>query len=112
MSLTGQILLILGMAVVTYIPRVAPLLMLASRSPHPGLLRFLEMIPPAVLAALLAPELLLRNTATAPELFLSSDNLFLLAAVPTLLVGMFWRNFFGTVATGMVALALLRLIAA
>ena len=109
MSLWEQLLLILGMAAVTYIPRVAPLLALASRSPHPGLLRFLEMIPPAVLAALLAPELLLRNTAQVSELFLSLDNTFLLAAVPTVAVGLIRRDFFGTVAVGMLAVALIRL---
>ena len=50
-----QLLLILGMALVTYIPRVAPLLLLSSRQLNPHLMRWLEMVPPAVLAALLAP---------------------------------------------------------
>ncbi len=109
MSLWEQLLLILGMAAVTYIPRAAPLLMLASRSPHPGLLRFLEMIPPAVLAALLAPSLLMRGDTCMPSLFLSPANTFLMAALPTVLVGLLLRNFFATVATGMIAVALLRM---
>ena len=112
MSLQAQLLLIAGMAAVTYIPRMAPLLMLASRSPHPNLLRFLEMIPPAVLAALLAPELLLHTGEHGPELFFSSANVFLPAALPTILVGVLRRNFFGTVATGMAAVALIRLLQA
>lgn len=108
MTLGEQALLILGMAAVTYIPRVAPLLMLASRSPHPNLLRFLEMIPPAVLAALLAPELLLHTVSGEPRLFFSGENIFLLAAVPTVCVGILRGTFFGTVATGMLSVALLR----
>lgn len=110
MTLEQQLLLIAGMAAVTYIPRAVPLLMLASRSPNPSLMRFLEMIPPSVLAALLAPELFLRATDQGPQLFLSLDNIFLLAAIPTVVVGLVGKSFFGTVAVGMVAVALLRLL--
>ena len=101
-------LIILGMAVVTYIPRVTPLLLLSSRNLNPHLMRWLEMVPPAVLAALLAPELLLRTQAGEKALFLSLDNFFLLAALPTFVVGWITRSFFGTVAFGMGMVALLR----
>ena len=101
-------LLILGMAVVTYIPRMAPLMLLSSRSLNPLLMRWLEMVPPAVLAALLAPELLLRSGEGGKILFLSTDNLFLLASLPTFAVGWITRSFFGTVAFGMGTVALLR----
>lgn len=106
-----QVLLILGMAVVTYIPRAAPLMLLSSRQLNPMFMRWLEMVPPAVLAALLAPELLLQNSsAGGKELFLSVDNTFLPAAAITFLVGWLGRNFFVTVAVGMTSLALLRLM--
>lgn len=105
----NQLLLILGMAVVTYIPRVAPLMLLSSRELNPMLMRWLEMVPPAVLAALLAPELLLH---TGPDggkaLFLSLENSFLPAAAITFLTGWLGKNFFVTVAVGMGSLALLR----
>lgn len=104
-----QLLLILGMAVVTYIPRAAPLMLLSSRELNPLLMRWLEMVPAAVLAALLAPEILLRTAGEHKALFLSPDNVFLLAAVPTLLAGWLSKSFFGTVAVGMGAVALLRL---
>lgn len=104
-----QLLLIGGMALVTYIPRVLPLWFLSSRSLHPSFMRWLEMIPPAVLAALLAPSLFLhKDAAGAEQLFFSTDNVFLLAAVPAFLVAAKTKSFFGTVATGMVAVALLR----
>ena len=102
-------LLILGMAVVTYIPRMAPLMLLSSRSLNPLLMRWLEMIPPAVLAALLAPGLFLQNGPDdARMLFFSLDNVFLLAAIPTCIAGWLMRSFFGTVAVGMAAVAALR----
>jgi branched-subunit amino acid transport protein len=104
-----QILLILGMAAVTYFPRVLPLWLLSSKSLHPAFMRWLEMVPPAVLAALLAPSLFLQKSASGTEtLFCSLDNIFLLAAAPTFLVAWKTKSFFGAVAVGMGAVALLR----
>lgn len=106
-----QLLLIVGMAVVTYIPRIAPLMLLSTRDLSPALMRWLEMVPPAVLAALLAPELLLEPSPDGGKtLFLSLDNVFLLAAAPTLLTGWISGSFFGTVAVGMASVALLRYV--
>jgi branched-subunit amino acid transport protein len=99
------------MALVTYIPRAAPLLFLSSRKLNPRFIRWLEMVPPAVLAALLAPELLLRETIQGVKtLFLNADNVFLLAALPTLLAGWLSKNFFAAVVAGMASVALLRYI--
>lgn len=105
-----QLWLILGMALVTYIPRVAPLWLLSSRELNPRLMRWLEMIPPAVLAAILGPEILLRQENGAPAFFFSMDNTFLLASVPAFLVAWRTKSFFGTVAVGMGTVALLRLL--
>jgi len=106
---SGQMLLITGMAVVTYIPRMAPLMFLSARDLHPALVRWLEMIPPAVLSAMLMPGLLLHKSAMGSmSFFVETDNIFLLAAGPTLLAGWLSGNFFATVAAGMGAVALLR----
>jgi branched-subunit amino acid transport protein len=104
-----HLLLILGMAVVTYIPRVVPLLLLSSKELNPTLMRWLEMIPPAVLAALLAPGLFLQNGPDETRvIFFSMDNVFLLAAIPSFIAGWVTRSFFGTGAVGMAAVAALR----
>lgn len=105
-----HILLILGMALVTYIPRAFPLMLLSSRSLNPVIERWLRLIPPAVLAALLAPELLLKHGENGASLNISLDNILLLAALPSFLVAWFTRSFFGTVITGMAAVALGRYI--
>ena len=106
--MADYLMLIAGMALVTYLPRIAPLLLFSSRTLHPAIMRWLAMIPPAVLAALLAPELLLHTVDEKKQLFLSMDNIFLLAALPTVLVGWLSKSFFGTVAAGMGCVALLR----
>lgn len=109
MSDSSIILLILGMAVVTYLPRVLPLWLLSSRRLPPLFIRWLELIPPAVLAALLAPGLLLGKDASgAYFLNIGPNNVFLIAAIPTIVTGLITRSFFGTVAVGMLSVALIR----
>lgn len=110
MSTSTQLFIIFGMAIITAIPRVLPLLFLSSRGIPGPVMRVLEMIPPSVLAALLAQEILLTHTNGQTELFLSLDNIFLLALIPTAIVGLFFKNFFITVVIGIASVALLRLI--
>jgi branched-subunit amino acid transport protein len=89
-------LTILGMTVVTYLPRFLPTWLLARRRLPEGLQRWLRFVPGAVMAAMLAPALLLREG----EVSLHADNLFLWAAVPTFAVAWMTRSFVGTVVTG------------
>lgn len=98
-------LCIAGMALVTALPRVLPITLLAGRTLPPMLMRWLSFVPVSVLAALLAPELLFSNG----KLNLSFDNLFLIAAIPTLLISWRTKSFFGAVAAGMGTVALARL---
>lgn len=109
MNFSDQLFIIVGMAVVTAIPRIVPLLLLSSRSLPEPFMRWLEMIPPAVLAALLAQELLLTRSDAGVALNFSAENIFLWATIPTVLVGWFSKNFFATVATGLITVALVRL---
>ncbi|MGE4505019.1 MAG: AzlD domain-containing protein [Desulfovibrionaceae bacterium] len=99
-------LTILGMAAVTYVPRLAPAWLLSSRTLPPAFSRFLGFVPTAVLAALLVPSLVVHEGG----LDFSPQNIFLWAAVPTLLVAWRTRSFFGAVATGVVLVAGARLL--
>lgn len=111
MADSSLILIIFGMALVTYLPRVLPLLLLSSRKLPLFFVRWLELIPPAVLAALLAPGILLgKHGDGSLYLHLATDNLFLLAAIPAILTNLLTRSFFGTVAVGMGSVALLRAV--
>lgn len=99
-------LTIAGMMLVTFLPRVAPVWFLASRSLPPLAAAWLRYVPPAVLAAMLLPSIV------APEgvVDLHWRNLYLMAAVPTLLVAWKTRSMFGAVLTGMALVALARLV--
>jgi branched-subunit amino acid transport protein len=99
-------LTILGMGLVTYLPRLMPVLVLSSRSLPEIVVDWLRYVPPAVLAALLLPTLLLKEGS----LEISTDNLFLLAAIPTFIVAWKTRSLFASVVTGMVLIALGRLL--
>lgn len=90
-------LVILGMAAVTYVPRLAPAWLLSRRELNPLLARWLSYVPVAVLAALTAQSVL----APAGSVDLSAGNLYLWAAVPCLILALRTRGFFGVVALGM-----------
>ena len=99
-------LTILGMGLVTYLPRLMPVLVLSSRSLPAVVVDWLRYVPPAVLAALLLPSLLLKEEG----LEISIYNLFLVAAIPTFIVAWKTRSLFASVITGMVLVALGRLL--
>ena len=62
-------------------------------------------MPVAVLAALLLPSLLIEDN----QINLSMNNLYLWAAIPAGLVAWKKKSLFGTVITGMVVVAVIRL---
>ena len=96
---------IAGMALVTYLPRLLPVMLMSSRA-LPRLLEvWLSYIPPAVLAALVAPSLLLDQEQNN----LAIDNIFLWASVPTVLIAWKTKNLFLSVFSGMAIVAVARL---
>ncbi len=99
-----------AMGMVTYIPRVLPLLALSSRRLPPRLIHFFEGFPVAVLAAFVVPLVL----APGGKLALGLDNLELMVAVPTTLVAVRTRSLIATVVAGsvfmMIARAVVRLV--
>lgn len=98
------LLIILGMALVTYLPRFLPAFLLAERQLNPSFERWLSYVPTAVLSALLVPSVL------APEgtFAFTSDNLFLLAALPSLVLAFATRAFFAPMVVGVGLVAYLR----
>ena len=100
-------LTILGMGIVTYVPRLLPLVMLRDRGKlPPTIAAWLRHVPPAVLAAMLLPALVAGDGQ--PETM--PGNLFLWAAVPTALVAWKTRSLFGSVIAGIACVALGRLL--
>lgn len=97
------LLILLGMALVSYAVRVLPIWALAKRKLPPALTTWLSFVPVTVLAALLAPGLVMQKNSFDPL-----HSLFFWAALPCFLVAVYTKSFFGTVATGMVVVALAR----
>lgn len=97
-------LTLVGMAAVTYLPRLLPAWLLSSRQLPPRMTRWLGYVPTAVLAAMLTPALLVGDRG----IDISLENTFLWAGLAA--VGFAWktRSFFGTVALGMVLVAAVR----
>ncbi len=97
MSAGTYVLLLVGMGLVTYLPRALPLVALSRRSLPEWLVEWLELIPVALLAALVAPTLL---AAPDPrELDLSRPEFWV--ALPTLAFAWKTRSLGGTVVAGM-----------
>ena len=99
------LILILVMALVTYLPRIIPLLILTRIHLPAPVLEWLKYLPVAILSALLAPALLM----PANTWDLSLSNSFLLAALPTFLVARLSRSLMLTVFAGMFFLMIMGL---
>ena len=99
MNTRDYIILICCMGAVTYLPRMLPLVVLSRKSLPRWFTEWLELIPAAILSALLAPTLL--TNADPRSVCLGKPELF--AAVPTLLFALKTRSLAGTVIVGMVS---------
>lgn len=95
---------LVGMAIVTYVPRLLPAWFLREKQLPPFLVAWLRFVPVAVLAALLLPSLLVQGD----RINLSIDNLYLWAALPAGLVAWKKKSLFGTVICGMLVIAACR----
>ncbi len=105
----NTILLILAMALVTYLSRVVPLLLLSHRTLPHIMKRWLSYIPVALLATLLGPLLFLPHGKFTLNI---SHNPHFWAALPALAAAIITRNMFLTVLMGMAFTALIRFLTA
>ena len=91
------VLLILGMGMVTYIPRLIPIIFLSQRELPQWLVDWLDYIPAAILSALIFPAIL---TSGEPRVF-DITRPELLIAIPTFVVAFKTKSLAGTVIFGM-----------
>ncbi len=96
MTFQEYFLILLGMGLVTYLPRLLPLLVLSQRQLPQWLVDWLELIPVAILAALLAPSLVV-DSGNAIDLLRPE----LWVAIPTFLFALRTKSLGGTVLVGM-----------
>ncbi|MDO8462429.1 MAG: AzlD domain-containing protein [Deltaproteobacteria bacterium] len=97
---------VLLMSVVTMVPRILPVWLLAGRTLPRSMVIWLRYVPVSVLSALLLPELFIKEG----QFDLSSSNLYLWIALPTMLVAAKTKSLAVTLVTGIGGVALLRLL--
>ena len=90
------LLLIAGMGLVTFLPRWAPLFFLSQRKLPVWFVEWLDLIPAAILSALLVPALV---TAGEPRHLVLQTEMWV--ALPTFLFAFKTRSLGGTVIVGM-----------
>lgn len=96
-------LMIMGVSVVSLLPRILPVALLSRFDFPPLFKKWLSFVGPAVLGALTAISVL----APQGEIFISIKNQYLWAAIPTFVVALKTRNLLYTLLTGIITMAIL-----
>ncbi len=97
-------LIIVGMGLVTFGTRLTPIVLLGRIEIPVIVQRALRFVPPAVLTAIIVPELLYRNN----QIDVALTNLRLLAGLIAIVVAWRTKNALMTIGVGMVALWVLQ----
>ena len=97
MTQSEYLLLVVGMGLVTYIPRWFPIFFFSQRDLPQWFTEWLDLIPVAILSALVLPELLTSGAPRHLDLFRPH----LWVALPTFLFAWKTRSLGGTVIIGM-----------
>ena len=95
--MADYLMLLVGMGLVTYLPRWMPLHYLSRRSFPDWFMQWLELIPAAILSALLLPVLVLGGAPRHIDLLRPE----LWVALPTFAFAWWKRSLGGTVVVGM-----------
>jgi len=98
------LLIIIGASIVTFIPRVLPLIVLSRIQLPDWGMRWLNYIPIAVMAALVGQELFVHNGELSPL----KNNFNLFASLPTFVTAVYTRSLLGTVVVGVISIMVLR----
>lgn len=99
----GMVLIIFGCAIVTWLPRVIPFMLVRSVQLPDVILRWLKYIPVCILSALVIESLL-----NAKSGFVTLDWLNVAAFIPTVFVAILTKSLSQTVVAGVVTMAILR----
>lgn len=94
---TEYLMVVIGMGLVTYIPRWLPLLFLSQKKLPTWVIRWLDFIPASILSALLVPALVTSGTPLKIDFYRPEA----LVAVPTFLFALKTKSLGGTVVVGM-----------
>jgi branched-subunit amino acid transport protein len=104
--MNNEWLIILGMTIVTFLPRYGVLALLGRVELPKPIFRALKFVPPAVLSAIIVPALLLKDD----KIYIALDNSYLVAGIFSGVIAWRTRNLLLTIVLGMAALLIYRAI--
>lgn len=97
--------LLLGVSLVTLLPRVLPMMLVSKFGMPAWMERLLRYVPIAVMTALIVQSVIIEDEMFIPI----QDNTYLIAAIPTLLAAIWTRSLLVTVIVGIVSMLLLQI---
>lgn len=106
MTTWTMLFLIVGCAIVTWLPRVLPFIIVKNVTLPPLFLRWLRYIPICILSALIFETLFVKE-----EAYVALNGLNVLAAIVTSAVAIYTKSLYKTVLFGVFFVACMRLIA-
>ncbi len=102
----GEFLLIMGMMLVTFLPRYVPMLIVGRITLPERLFRALRYVPVAVLTAIVVPEALVRDGSIEIGL----NNAYLYASIASIFIAWRFKNLLLTITGGMAFFFIWRII--
>lgn len=96
-------LIILGSAIVTFIPRVIPFIVIRNISLPKVVIKWLSFIPVCIFTALIVDSFIIQDTSV-----LAIDWRVVTAIIPTLLIALWTKSLSATVLVGIVCMATVR----
>jgi branched-subunit amino acid transport protein len=105
MEMSQFVWMLIGVSVVTAVPRVLPMMLVSRFGMPEWLQRWLRYVPPAVMVALIAQSVLTEGETFVPL----HENQNLVALIPTLIAAIWTRSLLVTVLTGIGSMLVLQL---
>ncbi len=105
--MNNEVLMIAGMMLVTFLPRYGVLALVGKIELPKPVIRALKFVPPAVLSAIILPNMLFDKNN---NLYLAPQNSFLVSGIVAGVVAWRTRNLLLTIVIGMLALWVWRLV--
>lgn len=102
----GVFLIILGSAIVTFIPRVVPLMVLSRFELPAWAMRWLHYVPISIIATLIGQEIFIDDG----KIVSLTNNIEFFAAIPTFFIAIKTRSLLGTVLGGIISIIVLRFL--
>jgi branched-subunit amino acid transport protein len=104
--MNNELVMIVGMMLVTFLPRWGTLALLGRVEMPKPLFRALKFVPPVVLSAIILPSMLLKDG----NIFIAPQNSFLASGIIAGLVAWRTRNLLLTIVIGMASLFIWRAV--